>query len=179
VVLALRRMLFNLASYAVFRIPVNRTTITLRALPLLAARYWSISVGRIECCGATHRCWAQPHCELFVVAQRPRRHHQRWTRPRCRVPVEILAVSPPATAATLCCGSVGNTSHAPYWIGGPGDVSCSHRHISMAPLKRLGSRDPVTTMTRFPVCDTGTAAGKSYISMLRGVVASKKSVWWG
>ena len=26
-------------------------------------------------------CWIHPDCELFVVAQHPRRHHQRWASP--------------------------------------------------------------------------------------------------
>lgn len=29
-------------------------------------------------------CWTHPQCELFVLAQRPRRHHQRWALCRGR-----------------------------------------------------------------------------------------------
>jgi FAD binding domain in molybdopterin dehydrogenase len=58
----------------------------LRASTAAARRASSLPSGRahrvLRC--RTHLCWTHRHCELFIVAQRPRPHHQRWARRRGR-----------------------------------------------------------------------------------------------
>ena len=95
-----------------------------------------------------HLCWIHPDFELFVVAQRPSRHHQRWARRRGRQTCPHRRQL--AAAERIQPG--------PHIFTQPLPAVISHPSRHIGPAGRGGESDRHRVARTLAVCGTSTAA---------------------